>query len=90
MRLVLFTLATLCISASALTGFDGPCKEQRKALRESHKAVKDCNKAWHDSVRGDSPDPSDDCSAKQAEFVANVKSVKECRKIAKAKEGQKK
>jgi len=89
MRYFLIGLFTLSAAAPSFA-FDGPCKEKRKAMRESRTALKACNQAWQESVRTDGVDPADDCAAKQAAVVANAKALKECRKEAKAKAAEKK
>jgi hypothetical protein len=61
------------------------CKPLRKSMHAARKAVKACNKAWVDSLRGESVDPSDDCTLKQTEFVASVKEFKACLLSLKAK-----
>lgn len=61
------------------------CKPPRKSMHSARKAVKACNKAWVDSLRGEALDPSDDCLQKQSEFISAVKEFKSCLKAAKAK-----
>lgn len=68
----------------ALAAFDGPCKDKRRALRESMNALKNCNRAWQESIRLDAADPADDCTALQAQVIDHAKAIKACRKEAKA------
>jgi hypothetical protein len=63
----------------------GGCQEKRKAMHTARVALKDCNKAWGDSIRGDAADPGDDCSSKQTGFIAAVKEMKACIKEEKSK-----
>lgn len=59
------------------------CKDKRKAMHSARKALRECNKAWVDSLRVEA-DPTDDCSAKQAAFITGVKEMKACLKEEKA------
>lgn len=84
MKSLVITLALL----TAAPCFAGPCKEKHQALRVSRKAMKECTKAWYDSMRGDQPDPTDDCSAANTALVTSIREVKVCVREAKAKKSE--
>ncbi len=63
--------------------YAGPCKEKHQALRQNRKALKQCTKTWLDSMRGDAPDPQDDCSAANSELITAIKELKACVREAK-------
>jgi hypothetical protein len=84
MRRLNSTVLILTSFAFASLGF-ADCKTERKAMHANRKAVRDCNKAWVESLRGDEKDPAEDCVQKQTEFVASVKAFKACRREEKAK-----
>lgn len=86
MRKSWLAAVVLLLAVSSLTAEGkGACKEKRKTMHDARVALKDCNKAWADSIRGDAADPSDDCSAKQSAFIAGVKEFKACVKEEKEK-----
>lgn len=78
--LVMIAVLALTGAASATT-----CKPARKQLREARSVLRECNKAWSDSIPRDAADPSNDCSSLQAEFVTAVKAMKACLREAKTK-----
>ncbi len=71
-------LFAFCLGMGVPVYAKGPCKEKRKSMHAARLALRDCNKAWVVSLRGNSPDPADDCQAKQTAFVAGVKDYKAC------------
>lgn len=79
----LMLIATLLLGTHAMA--EGPCKEKRQAKHEARKALRECVEAWAHDNRPDDKDPSDDCSAKTASFVAAAKAVKACHVEMKAK-----
>ncbi len=82
MKKVKLVLLSIAVLTSAANG--GVCREKHHELRASRKALRECNKAWTDSLRGDAIDPADDCAATQARFVTAVKALKTCVKEAKS------
>ena len=81
---IFWTLLVL-VSLTPIAGAQSPCKEKRKAMHQGRKAMKECNKAWVESLRGDAADPADDCAAKQATFITAIRDLKACIKEAKVK-----
>jgi hypothetical protein len=83
------SLLTAIVLLVALAPFSAhsraACKEKRKAMHGARVSLKECNKSWTDSIRGDATDPADDCSAKQSAFIAGVKEFKACVKEEKEK-----
>jgi hypothetical protein len=79
-KILLATLLGLC----AFTQAAGPCKEKRQALSVARTNLRDCNKAWLESIRGQAADPLDDCTVKQKAFVSAVQDIKACIQTAKA------
>jgi hypothetical protein len=74
-HLVGFFLVTLAFPA---LGAEMGCKEKRKAMHKQRAEQRQCNKAWQDSLRGNAPDPVDDCVAKQTAYVDAMKAYKAC------------
>lgn len=69
----------LMLALITVTGWaEGSCKPQRRAMHEQRRQHRDCNKAWQDSMRGNAPDPADDCVAKQTAYVDAMKAYKAC------------
>lgn len=58
---------------------ESPCKSKMEAKHTARKAVHECLMAWGRDVKPGDPDPTDDCSAKMAEFVQASKNFKACR-----------
>ena len=88
MKKTTLTLIALSLGAS-LASADHPCKDKRKAMHDNRVALRECNKAWMESIRGDAADPADDCAGKQTAFTASVKELKACVKQAKATQEKK-
>lgn len=70
-----FLLVSLALPAF---GVQVGCKDKRKAMHDSRAQQRQCNKAWQDSMRGNAPDPADDCVAKQTAYVDAMKAYKAC------------
>jgi hypothetical protein len=57
----------------------GPCKDKREAKHVAHLEVHQCITAWAKDSGPKDADPTDDCSAKMASYVAAARELKSCR-----------